>query len=184
MSRRFDLRPLLSGVVQGLRKRRPIGDEPADVRTRRILIVTPLVAAALIAGFRVELTGADQMLAGMALLIGALVVSFSQVASWRERLLERDRKVDQMSIRSLDEAAAHILFGVVLAGVATAAFGTLANIHLGINDPGVVRTVAAVALSAVGVAIYVYILLTLVITVNLLWDAYERSGSGKSSLPR
>jgi len=176
---RFDARPLIGGLVEGLRKRRTWGDEPADRKARIILVGVPAAAFILTLVFGVELVKADQLFAGAALFSGALLGAFSQVANWRDRLLARERKVDAVYLRALDEAAAHILFAVLVSASAALALIVVTNVDLVAlhrHRPAVL--VVRVA-SAYGTAALAYLALTLVIVVNLLWDAYV--GAGKAS---
>lgn len=205
---RLDLRPLLAGLKVGLRLRRREGVEPPDTPTILVLVATPLVVGGLIAGFQVTLQAADQLLAGAALLVGALFAAFGMVASWRERLLERDRKVDGIKLRALNEATAHILFSVVVSLIATGVLAVLSNLVASISAavpapapttataapgttpplPGtppvpLTEHIAAVALSAIGCAALAYLLVSMLIVVNLLWDAYSTAGqSGTGTL--
>ncbi len=176
---RLNLGPLARGVWDGLRDRKPVGEEPADRPTRRLLLWAPIGAAVLLAVFRIELDSADELIGGLALLIGALIGAFGLVAGWKERLAARNLPVDGTALRALDEAAAHILMSVFVSAVATAAFGALAQVApAGDSLP---KQVAATALGAIGVASSVYIFLSLWIVVNLLWDAYERASGKKTT---
>lgn len=181
MPGRFDLRPLARGLGDGLRRRRVLGAEPADRRVRGVLIGVPIVVfiAALVLGL--ELVKADQLLAGTALLVGAFLTTFSQVATWRERLLARERKVEAVHIRALNEAAAHILVSVLLAGFTAVLLIVLANIdtNVALTHPAL-RWLVRI-LSALSVACFSYLALTLIIVVNLLWDAYQGAGSQAST---
>lgn len=181
MSGRFDLWPLLEGVGAGLRKRRHQGDEPVDRKTRTVLLGVPLVAAVVAISFRTVLSSADQLLAGVALFSGALLTAFAQIASWRERVLDRARGVDGVKLRALDEAAAQILFCVLVAMVATASMAVLANLEITDNSPAAVIIIAR-ALSALGIALFTYLVLAMTIVVNLLWDAYEAVGGPRTNL--
>ena len=176
MPGRFDLRPLLRALEGGLRKRRDTGVEPPDTRTRAVLIVLPLLIAGAAAGFGFVLPHADQLIAGTALLMGALLAAFTQVAGWRERLLTRSNATDGVDLRALNEAAAHILDTVMVALGATSSLVVLANLDLTLQHSNVYYALALKALTALGVAAFIYITISMVIVVNLLWDAYEKSG--------
>lgn len=177
MPGRFDLRPLASGLGHGLRRRRVLGTEPADRRARGVLIVVPIVVFIAALALGLELVKADQLLAGTALLVGGLLTTFSQVATWRERLLARERKVEAIHIRALNEAAAHILVSVLFAGFTAALLIVLANIdtNMALAHPAL-RWLVRI-LSALSVACFSYMALTLIIVVNLLWDAFSGAGS-------
>lgn len=169
MAGRFDLKPLFRGVLDGLRHR---GQEPESVDwvARSVLIGVP--AAALIAciAFDVQLRSADQLLAGVALLAGALLAAFAQVGSWRERILQRRKDTDHDRVAALNEAAAHILLSIVVSLFAMAVVIILANL-----DPCSHWTPwTSRVLSGFGIAALSYLGLVMIIVVNLLWDAYEQ----------
>ena len=81
---RFNPSDLIQGLASGLRKRRHLHDEDseekADWSSRIILVGLPAAVAVLICVFRWEFTGADQILAGAALLCGSLLAAFAQIA--------------------------------------------------------------------------------------------------------
>lgn len=183
MPGRFDLRPLARGLGDGLRRRQVLGAEPAGRRARSVLIVVPLVVfvAALLLGL--ELSKADQLLSGTTLLVGALLTAFSQVASWRERLLARERKVEAVHIRALNEAAAHILVSVLLSGFSAALLIVLANLDSDVVLAHLPLLWLVRVLSSLSAASFSYLALTLVIVVNLLWDAYQGAGSHPAVAP-
>ncbi|MFJ6313691.1 hypothetical protein [Pseudarthrobacter oxydans] len=139
-------------------------------------MVLPLLtsAAAVISGF--VLPHADQLIAGTALLMGALLAAFAQIAGWRERLLARAKTTDGVEFRALNEAAAHILVAVVVSLAATVVLALLANLDVERQNPSVCYSLVLRALTALGVAAFTYVSASMVIVVNLLWDAYERSG--------
>jgi len=142
-----------------------------------VLIVVPIVVFIAALALGLELVKADQLLAGTALLVGGLLTTFSQVATWRERLLARERKVEAIHIRALNEAAAHILVSVLFAGFTAALLIVLANIdtNMALAHPAL-RWLVRI-LSALSVACFSYMALTLIIVVNLLWDAFSGAGS-------
>ncbi|MGA1813967.1 hypothetical protein VH571_16410 [Frondihabitans sp. 4ASC-45] len=133
---------------------------------------------------RIRLGGADQLLAGTALLAGALLTGFGQIASWRERLLQRPTAVTGSRIRALNEAVAHILVCLLVSLLATACVIVLANLDL--TDARGVVIAVEVGLSALAVAAFSYIFITLVVVVNLLWDAFreEESDASTQGLPQ
>lgn len=176
MPGRFDLRPLLGGALLGLRRRRAIGAEPVDGSARYILVGVPLVSAAVLTALQVQLADPGILSGGAALLIGALLAGFAMLAGWKDRLVERERQTERLQVRALDEAGAHILMSVIMAVVATAALGTLANVPVG-GDAGAFRLWLCASLGGVGVGALVYIGLSVVIVVNLMWDAYEATSS-------
>lgn len=173
MSERFDVQPLIRGLLSGLRKRRTTeGDEVADLRTRGVLFGAPAVVLLVMVGFRVELNHADQVLAGVTLLSGALIAAFAQIVSWRERILTRNREVERVKVRALNEAGAHVLVSLLMSVVVTASIFVLANMDL--KDAEIYVHLIAWILSAISAAIFTYIALSLLIVTNLLWDAFKR----------
>jgi len=172
MPQRLDLRPLLEGLWSGLRRRRTTAEaEPGDVWTRVILLGVPLLGLVAVAVLRIRLGGADQLLAGTALLAGALLTGFGQIATWRERLLQRSSIVTGSRIRALNEAVAHVLVCLLVSLVATGCVIVLANLDL--TDARAVVIGVEVGFSALAVAAFAYIFIALVIVVNLLWDAFR-----------
>ncbi len=179
MVARFDLRDLYHGLTDGLRKRREQDEhEPPDVAARVLLVAVPILVG-VSAGLVGPLEVGDALLAGVALLIGALIAGFTQVAAWKDRLQARGRATDAVAIRSLNEAAAHILIAVVASvfGTATAIVSMASS---SIECPPlwlIVLTRIVVGLSA---ASFAYIALTLVIVVVLLWDSFMRPEEEKN----
>ena len=171
MPGRFDLGPLARAVGVGLRHRAAVGAEVNDRGTRAVLIVFPTAGFILSLAFRVALGGADQLIAGFALLAGTSIASFTQLAAWREKLTARARRVDGVASRALDEAVAHVLMVVVVSMAATVAMVIVFNIDPGRDpSPAVLWTIRG--FSAAGIGAGLYVVLTLVIVVNLLFDAY------------
>lgn len=173
MPGRFNPSDVTRGLFDGLRFRRhDATKENRDYWAMVVLFGLPLVAAGLIFWFRIQFTGADQILAGAALLCGSLMAAFAQIASWRERALARDRNVEKIRVRALNEATAHILFSLMISVLTVASTFALANIELG-DEPPAWLTWTAVSASAVSGATFLYIGLSIIIVANLLWDAYQ-----------
>ncbi|QIK64163.1 hypothetical protein G7068_13855 [Leucobacter viscericola] len=173
MSGRFSPRDVFRGLLDGLRfRRQDEGNERPDVLSILVLFGLPTLAALGVVCFGIQFTGADQILAGAALLCGSLMAAFAQVASWRERVLARARSVEKVRVRALNEATAHILFCLMVSVVTVTATFILANIELG-DHPPVWLTCVAVGASAISAATFLYIGLSIVIVANLLWDAYQ-----------
>lgn len=184
MPGRFDLRPLIRGVRQGLRKRRDTGPEAADIRARAVLIGLPLATAAVCAVSGLVLPKADQLIAGAALLVGALFAAFTQIAAWRDRILARGNATDAVDLRALSEAGAHILLTVVISLLATADLVVLANLDVEQENPDLILLIATRALSSLGAGAFTYMTLSLYVVVNLLWDAYEKTGGAVAPLDK
>lgn len=173
MSERFDLRPLVRGLRDGLKLRRArIEDEKPDRWTRLVLIGLPALVLVLMIVFRIELTKADQLLAGAALLSAALIGAFAQIVTWRERILRHNREVERIKVRALNEAGAHVLVSLVMSVLVTVAVFVLANLTL--SCAPLYLHIIAWILSGISAASFAYVALSLVIVANLLWDAFER----------
>ncbi|MBD3779232.1 MAG: hypothetical protein IE923_08215 [Micrococcales bacterium] len=169
MASRLNVAPLFRGVLTGLRHRdEDPTKEVADKTTRFILFGVPILAGASIVAFRVEVSAPDQLLAGVTLLAGALLTGFSQVAAWRERILQRD---EQARTRALDEAAAHILFSLLASTLVTALVVAL-TIVPDLCLPSWLDLLCVI-LGALAVAALVYVGISIVIVANLLWDAFS-----------
>jgi hypothetical protein len=170
MPGRLDLRPLIAGALDGLRKRRVQGDEPVDGPTRYILFGLPLAVGAVAVALRLQLADAGSVATACGVLIGALLSGFGALGAWKERLLARDRDTEQVDLRALNEAAAHILLSVIVAMGATVTLTLAANLTT--KDPGTTRAWIVATCGGIGIGALVFLSISLVIVVNLLWDAY------------
>ncbi|WP_157559486.1 hypothetical protein [Nocardioides sp. Soil777] len=176
MSRgRLNIGPLVAALNSGLRKRSLTGEEEPDTFARRALLIIPLAAGGAMIVTRTPLAAADQLTDSAAILVGALIAAFGTVAVWRERLTQRDRSVELVSRRALDEAAAHILTSTLATLLGLVFLIAVANIDPGKSDDLLIWGEAV--LSGLGLALYVYVMLTLVIVVNLLWDGYVEANN-------
>lgn len=185
MSERFDIRPLVRGLLDGLRNRRAEeGNERADYLTRAILFGVPAAVAVVMLVFRVSLTNAEQLLAGAALLSAALIGAFAQIVSWRERILSRNRAVERVKVRALNEAGAHVLVSLVMSVIVTVGVFVLANLDMHCAPLAV--HIVAWALSAISAASFTFVALSLIVVANLLWDAFQREETdiGEQNLPQ
>jgi MFS family permease len=168
MAHRLDPRPLLIGVVQGVRHRdEDEANERPDWGTRLILIGVPLTVFIVLLVLNQDLDILDQLLGGTALLIGALLTAFSQVVAWRERVIAREEK---SRTRALTEAAALILASVIVAIIVTTFVVVMSIIPEPCGDQFVhwVR----VSIGAAAIALLALIGLVLYIVTSLLWDAF------------
>lgn len=174
MPGRFNLGPLAHAVGDGLRHRASVGTEAKDRTTRAVLVLLPATGVILSLTLGVELSGADQLIAGFALLAGTSIAAFTQLAAWREKLTARAKKVDGVASRALDEAVAHVLMIVVVSMAATVAMVIVFNIEPG-EDPSAAVQWTIRGFSAAGIGAGLYVVLSLVIVVNLLFDAYTNA---------
>lgn len=180
MSSRFGLGPLLGGLKSGLRKRRRTDAEPADVWTRAVLVGVPTAGAAVAIWQEWIVTVPQDLLAGIALLIGAELAAFSQLAAWRERLNQRNLGKEIVRRRALDEAVAHVLVSTLAATVAAGLLVAISVIDPGKNPREIVE-VSVRAMSGLILGLLAYLALTLWIVVNLLWDAYQDANGNLNS---
>src|SRR5690606_33881385 len=134
----------------------------------------PLLICAALVIFQVTLHGSEELLAGLALAAGALLTGFAQVAGWRERLLSRDLSVNALRIRALNEAVTNLLVSLVASLLATLGVIVLSNLDL--QEPPMWLHWLGVSVSGVVGALLAFVGLSLVIVVNLLWDAYTDEG--------
>ncbi|MDZ5145107.1 hypothetical protein [Microbacterium testaceum] len=162
---------VLSGVFAGLRKRSATGQEKADTTARAILFGLPVIVAGCLIWSRVVVHEAELILAAVALLVGALLAGFSQVAGWREKILDRARPVDAVRVRALNEAGALILMSIHVSVLAAVAVFAVAIIDVKDESPEWLRWVVIV-LCSVGPAALTYVALSLVFVANLLWDGF------------
>ncbi|APH43684.1 hypothetical protein BMW26_00970 [Microbacterium sp. 1.5R] len=157
-------------MLSGLRRRSTNGAEKPDWGARVALFGIPAVVATALIATQTIANEAEMMLAAAALLVGALLAGFAQVAAWRERILTRGRKVDAVRIRALNEAGALILMSIhVSVGAAVAVF------ILALMDTEDVEPLThwiAVTLGAAGPAALAYVALSLIFVANLLWDGF------------
>lgn len=119
MSDRLDPRALLRGQWKGLTLRTN-SSARADVAVRLVVYLLP-VGVGLSAGFLgFELKSPDGILGGLALLIGGMLAVFAQLASWRERLTQRDvafASSEASDREGVDEAVTHVLVATAWAVV-------------------------------------------------------------------
>lgn len=172
MPGRFSLGPLTKGLGEGVRNRRTVGQEKVDWFAAVVLAVFPLAAFGFSVYRKTLLESPADLIAGCALLVGVGLAAFGQVAAWRERLNQRGRSTEAIYARSLDEAVVHILLSVLAAGLATALLVTLSNFGSSASA-GDLKLWVMRLLTAACIGLFVYLGLTLIIIVNLLWDGYD-----------
>lgn len=175
---RFSLGPILAEALGGLRHRRVHEDEPRDWGALILLLGVPLGLGFLSAVLGWRIRSADSLLAGFALLAGVLLTVFVQISVWRERL-RPDGKHEALALyegpprRSADEAAAHTLLASVLSIVGAVVLVVLDNVSQPAPDGVVVIPWVAIVLTAFMVGLSAYLVLTFILIVNLLFDAYQ-----------
>jgi magnesium-transporting ATPase (P-type) len=168
MAHRLDPRPLLIGVLQGVRHRdEDEANERPDWGTRVSLIGLPIIVFIVLLVMNKDLDILDQLLGGTALLIGALLTAFSQVVAWRERVIAREEK---SRTRALTEAAALILASVIVAIIVTTLVIVMSIIPEPCGDQ--ILHWVRVSFGAAAIALLALIGLVLYIVTSLLWDAF------------
>lgn len=138
------------------------------------------MVAIVIAATGTDLPAADQFLAATALFLGALLTVFGQVAAWRDRLANRHVATDRVDLRALDEAAAHILFTVLVTLATAILLVVRANLGADLSTADVAAHIVARICAALAAAGFTYLVLIIWLVTNLLWDAYEKSASWPS----
>ncbi|TKR27166.1 hypothetical protein FA014_02070 [Cellulomonas hominis] len=145
-----------------------------------MLLVVPLVAAAAVVWQQFGLGSTGAVTSGLALLGGALLAAFPQLAAWRSRLSQRvefKATTERPARESVDEAVAHVLWSAllsVLGAVLAAAVENSVPTGEQIEAAGVPYW-TWIAMGAALVALSTYLVLTFVVIVNLLWSAYRRA---------
>lgn len=163
---------LFKGVLRGLRHRAKDGDavEKADILARIILFGVPAAIVTLLTITSTVVDEVDAALAAAALLVGALLAGFSQVASWRERILARNGDRNSVRVKALNEAGALILFSIHVSVLAAVAVFVVTLLDASAFEG--LWKYALAALSSIGPASLAYVALSLVFVANLLWDAF------------
>lgn len=167
---RLSPRSIFRGVLDGLKKRSRNEAEKNDVWARLILFGVPVLVAVAVVATQTVVDKAEVALAAAALLVGALLAGFSQVASWRERVLARSKNRNSVRVRALNEAGALILFSIHVSVIASVAVFIVTLV--GTPEPGTVARWCVIVLGSVGPAALAYVALSLVFVANLLWDAF------------
>jgi hypothetical protein len=115
---------------------------------------------------------AGSLVGGLALLAAALLAVVVQLAVWRQRLTDRSQARDGVARRSLDEAVANTLLSAVTC-VLLAGLGVIeANILIPKTGEGTVLPLPAKLITALVVGGCTYLVLTFILIVNLMFDAY------------
>lgn len=179
---RFDLRPVLRGLDQGLRHRRQFGDEPVDVGARKVLRWVPLVVLTLSIALQLVVRTPGQLTTAFSLMSSALLSAFALIARWRETLSAREHRTDDVPKRALDEAVAHILVCSVLGVVGAVVTAAMSTFTVPYTPRAPMHWVGCVMSGGV-LAIGTRLALQFVIVVHLLWEQYERVNKPSNSKP-
>ena len=176
MTDRFDVGPLLGGMFTRLRRRSQTGEEATDWIAVGALILLPLAIVIALAWSQFVARRPDQLIAAFALLAGSLVAAFSLLATWRSQIPGDSDGSMNVARRRVDEAAAHSLTAAFGCMVGAAVMVILTNLP---TCPSAILHWLRVSLSSLGVGVGVFVSLSFLISVNLIWDAYCESNGIK-----
>jgi len=171
MTDRFNPTDIVVAHLKGLKNRRYTTVRPvglADRAARYVLYGLPVVAGVAMVLLGGTVAGPEGILAGIAVLTGALFMAFTQVATWRERFTERRhvREAAEVNQRdSLDEAVAHLLMAMYASLLLVVVLVVGANFTD--KDGNLIGAFAGVT-----AAIGLYIVLLLMIILPKLYTAY------------
>lgn len=171
MTDRFSPADIFNGHRKGLRNRRYTTARPSgrpDVIAIALLYGVPVLG--VIASYWRHLTIAEPnaMLTAFGILVGALLMAFTQIAAWRDRFTQRleTHRVTEVHQRdSLDEAVAHVLMALY------GSIGLFALTVIGMNfldDKN--RLHGGWAAFSIGLGAYVFLLMLLI--APKLYTAY------------
>lgn len=175
MTDRFSLFPLAAHAWGSLRRRAAVGRERRDWPAILTLTMLPLSAAYISVRFGWTVQHSESLVAGFSLLAASLLAVVPQFAAWRQRLTDRDKRGEGVARRKIDEAVTHTLLGVVvsvgLAALAVVLTNTTTTTPQGTES--MLWPWAEAGATAVIMAGGTYLVLTMILVVNLLFDAYQ-----------
>ncbi|MCM3555680.1 hypothetical protein M3697_11255 [Janibacter melonis] len=120
----------------------------------------------------------QSLTSGYGLLAGALLASFSLLAAWRNNLTQRPSwqvETSRTARRAIDEAVAHVLMSILVCVGLAALTVIMANVMTEADGSAdTLRDTPALVLTSVLVSLSTYLILSLVLIVNLLRDAYHQ----------
>lgn len=152
-----------------------VGHEHFDWLTF-VLLYGGAISLAAIGFFRDwQITAAESLLSGAALLTGGLLAALAQVASWRDRLTARqseNKRAEVAKRDSLDECVAHIVMAIYAAVVVTVLLAIAANILGGAAPEGGHPPKLDRGLSTAIIGSSTYLTLLLLVVLPRLWHTY------------
>jgi hypothetical protein len=172
---RFDIRPLFLDHLRSLRRVEHGVDEDylrPDITARMTLYGLPATLAAMSLWQDWKLTDPGSLSAGCALMAGILFTAFTQLASLRDRLEDRNEAVGDVTRRLFRETASHLLVGALAAACETALLVFASGIR---DNPD--QRVAEVP-TAIVLAVGLYVFLLFVMAVRKMYSAYLRVFEG------
>lgn len=185
MSDRFNPFPLLLDAWGAIRVRATVGHEHRDWAALVVLGLLPLGLGFWSVWSNWVIRDSSSLIAGFSLMAASLVAVIPQLASWRQRLTDKNSRVDGVGRRKLDEAVSHTLVGVVASIILAVLAVVLSNIVTPSQDgtdPRIALPWAARLITGGLVGGGAYLILTLLLVVNLLFDAYrDANGLGRGN---
>lgn len=184
MTDRFSPVALMRAAWESLRQRTVVGSERRDWAARLTLLLLPGAGLGISLWLDWSIRDPGALIAGLSLLAAALFAIVPQFAAWRQRLTERARPTEGVARRKLDEVVAHTLLAVVVTVGLTAIAVVLSNISAPAEgSPTVVIPWISRVLTGLMVGGGTYLILTMMLVVNLLFDAYQDANglSGRST---
>lgn len=169
---RFSPAQVFSAHCQGLRKRKYEGEKVTsspDIFARVVLYAFPFVPCGIGIWRDFKLEGSSSFLSGIALIVGALLAVFVQLATSRQKL-ERNNTYRISERDNIDEAVAHILFGVY---VSLALLVLL--IVLEVVPPDQEKW--TIGLSSMVLYLGCLLLLVFLLIIPKLWNVYDQENS-------
>ena len=136
---------------------------------RVFLLVVPVAVGLWFGACNGELKSPDAILAGLALLAGALLAAFAQLASWRLRLTQRQKQlpnVERVDRDALDETSAQLLVAAYESALATVALVVAMNVEA--SSSGAISGWWA----AGAVALSIHVVLIFLVAIPRLYSAY------------
>lgn len=166
---RFSPIQVFDAHLQGLCKRSyregEVTSRP-DIPARLTLYLVPLVPVALSIWKKFQLENASTFLSGVALIVGALLAVYVQLATSRQKF-QRNDTYRTPERDNIDEAVAHILFGVYVALALLVSLTLFEVVH---ND----RDWLSLGLSSLSVYLGGLLLLVFLLIVPKLWNVYDQ----------
>jgi len=147
-------------------------EDPPDIAARAFLYILPaaVIGISIWSGWR--LTDPGSLSGASALIAGILFASFTQLATLRERLEDRDEPMSSTTRKHFRETAAHLMMGSLAAAV-EAAFLVAASGSRYHPDDKLAELPTAIAL---GIGAYVFLLF--VMAVRRMYSTYLRVFEG------
>lgn len=175
---RFNFAPVFLGHWRGLTRDTDEGTVP-DWGARSILLGVPIIVAALMAWFHVELASPAVLLTAVSLLAGASLSVFAQLSSLRLKLTEwfdEDDTSRDLDKDSLDESVAHLMAAALTCVIAAVV------IVIGMTTADRDTTTLSGPIAYLAGALTTYVGLIFVMLIPRLYYAYVNINNVKGHL--